>query len=84
MVLRRVGAPQISGSSASQGLIDAEAERFLPAELEFSDYTALGQLLKNASLVNGDATFEGGWAQLQFVDAKSTTGNKAGERLVQK
>jgi hypothetical protein len=83
-VLRRVGMPQIAGPSASQGLLDAEAAWFLPGQLEFSDYTAMGQLLRNASLVIGDASFEGGWAQLQFVDAKAAIGNQMAATMARK
>ena len=78
LVLRRVGEVEISGSSASQGLLAEEAVQFLPVQLEFSDYTALGQLLRKASLVIGDVSLANGWAQLNFVEAKAAEGQAAG------
>jgi hypothetical protein len=76
LVLQRFEPVRVTGPAATRSLLAGEADRFLPEQLEFSEYTAVGQLLKNASLVISDASFDHGWAHIVFTPASQFVGGQ--------
>lgn len=73
LVLRRIDAATVMSQSPSEVLSEADAERFFPPTLEFSEYTSPGQMLKSAALAIRGVTLDRGWIRIDFQSATTTT-----------